>query len=374
MRFPRLLVPCFALGLAFAPGARAATTVSVKKCMPIVKPGTYLLTANLTTLGGCFLVQSDNVLINLMGYTITGPGSGAAVADGGIAHNNVSVIDGFITGFAVGVELAHSNGRLDRLAVFQNSGDGVHLGGGVIIGVESAHNGGHGIVAGDFMQVLNSDAHNNTGNGIIAGDSTQVSGNSVANNGGAGINAGSFAQVANNNVRNNGDNGIHVINQAAVTGNFVGGNAGHGVSAGDGCDIHANSVRDSGGDGIHSGNRVNGVALVSILGNKVEGAVNGIVAGFGVGIQGNDVCVVSGNGITVGTDSSTIGNVVCNTGGAGIVANQSVVGSNTIRFTTGNGISITCPGGVFLNVLGDIGGTGIAKSGGVCNDSGNIGP
>ena len=329
MRFSRSILAFCLFGLTVAPHAGAAI-VSVKKCIVITKPGTYVLTADLTAVGPCFLVQSDNVLINLQGFKLTGSGIGAAVSDGGVARANVSVIDGFITNFVNGIELFQSSGRLDRLGVSGNSGVGARLGAGTISGIQSFNNGGDGIGVGDFVQVLNNSVHDNGVNGISAG------------------------------------------NRATITANRVNANGNNGIVCGNGCIINANNVEGNSGDGIHVGNAVSSTALTSILGNKVEdNAGDGIVAGSGAGIQGNDVCVMGGNGIVVGTNASTIGNVECDTGGDGIVANQSFVGSNTVRNTAGAGISVTCPAKVFLNSTEATSGGAIVTSGVGCSTPGN---
>jgi hypothetical protein len=328
MPFARALLAVCALTLVFPPRAGAAV-VSVKKCMTILKPGTYVLTADLITLGTCFLVQSDNVLITLQGFKITGSAAGAAVSDGGVAHANVSVVDGFITGFTNGIELFHSSGRIDRVGVSNNTGVGARLGAGTVSGIQSFNNGGDGIGVGDFVQVINNTVHDNDNNGITG------------------------------------------ANQATITANRVNANGNHGIVCGNGCLVNANNVEGNDGDGIHVGNEVSSTALTSILSNKVQGnGGNGIVAGSGAGIQGNDVCVGGGNGIVVGSSASTIGNVVCDVGGIGIIANQSFVGSNTVRNTAGAGISLTCPAKAYLNVLEGTG--GFSSSGLSCEGSGNV--
>ena len=86
----------------------------ITDCTILVEPGIYSVTQDLPASGGllsggdCILVEAANVTINLNNHTITGGGSGAAVTDGGVALENITIRSGTVTGFENGVALSAS--------------------------------------------------------------------------------------------------------------------------------------------------------------------------------------------------------------------------------------------------------------------------
>jgi hypothetical protein len=100
--------------------AAEAAPREITKCTTIDKPGSYVLTRNLTTAAGdCVLVAASFVSLDLDGFVITGPGGelpdGAGVISGG-TQNFITVRNGAIHNFGVGVGLG-SQAVVEKLRV-----------------------------------------------------------------------------------------------------------------------------------------------------------------------------------------------------------------------------------------------------------------
>ncbi|MEO0620456.1 MAG: hypothetical protein AAFZ01_14400, partial [Pseudomonadota bacterium] len=76
--------------------------------LTITQPGTYVLSGDLTTDGHGISVQADNVVIDLNGYTISGPTDSNTETFGVSAFDqtNVTVKNGSIDGFMYGIYLS----------------------------------------------------------------------------------------------------------------------------------------------------------------------------------------------------------------------------------------------------------------------------
>ena len=55
----------------------------ISKCTTISKPGSYVLTRNLTASGDCLMVAANFVTLDLGGWVITGNGTGTGSQTGG---------------------------------------------------------------------------------------------------------------------------------------------------------------------------------------------------------------------------------------------------------------------------------------------------
>jgi hypothetical protein len=145
-----------------------ATGAAAAKAMTVIsKPGSYLLSRNLTvTRAGIdgVLITSPNVTLNLQGFTVSGNSS----ANNGInatGQNNVVIVDGIVTGFGGTAVIAGDAANISALTVTAN-------GSGINCSIGS-------LVQGNII-------HANTGEGLTFSDTTGgYLGNVLQGNGGS---------------------------------------------------------------------------------------------------------------------------------------------------------------------------------------------
>jgi hypothetical protein len=125
----------------------------------ITQPGSYILKGNIVVpLGGGIEIASDNVTIDLNGFTISGPvrctGKGATLSCTGEpplgvlcrANSNITVRNGSVVGFAVGVALLGTGNLVEGIHASGNSDVGISIEDGVVRR-NTANLNGIGIVA-----------------------------------------------------------------------------------------------------------------------------------------------------------------------------------------------------------------------------------
>lgn len=176
--------------LAFQGSAFAADT---DKCTPISAvpftisaPGSYCLTKNISapstfTSGNAITVSSDDVTIDLAGYTLGNllAGTGTqAIGIQGIGLNNVTIQNGTVRGFFIGIQLSGaagcstgSSGHLvTNIRADSNRYIGIQvLGSGIVVGQNQVlHTGGSTSATVSFTVGIH-----------IGGDGAQVVNNSV---------------------------------------------------------------------------------------------------------------------------------------------------------------------------------------------------
>jgi len=116
--FARLL--CAATLLAvFSPDAKA---INITSCADITLPGSYVFTSNIMCAAGSLnpipslpsalvgiLISTSDVTLDLSGWDLIGPGSVAGVSTYGIyaegTFSNITIENGTVSGFLVGIEL-----------------------------------------------------------------------------------------------------------------------------------------------------------------------------------------------------------------------------------------------------------------------------
>lgn len=199
------LPSAFGQGALTPPGAPAPTMKSLSQVEPrtpisyeeyyIGNPGSYYLTTNLTGASAAnpygIWIASDNVTIDLSGFTI----QGAAGSNHGIyiygSHTNITIQNGIITGWGHdGISLNPS--MLPQTVVLAN--------------LTITGNTGNGIVVGNGYLISNCSIQNNGSVGILVdGSGSQISGNTLFGNNAAytSTSCGILLQGPNNRVEGN---------------------------------------------------------------------------------------------------------------------------------------------------------------------------
>jgi hypothetical protein len=195
--------------------------------------GAYYLGGNLSYSGGNGItIAADHVTLDLMGFTLAGPGSAnSAIYMNG--RTNVEIRNGTLTGWQFGIYEAGS-GQLHRLINVRASGsqDGIHInsssatsGGHLIKGCEATSTGsGSAIFVSGRVMVTGCTVNcTNNGIGIYFWDSGMASGNVVSGNSSSNgilINNNGEALLINNQVTGC-TTGINCTGPVSAIGNAV---------------------------------------------------------------------------------------------------------------------------------------------------------
>lgn len=286
-------MPTIALTLALILALASSSTASadegripIYQQTTILQPGHYVLTRDITGVGGnVIVIDSDNVSLDLGGRTVTSSGTPGFLVHIPNGRSDIVVRNGRLVGGNSGVRAAPAPSRsrilLEDLEIvnatlsgisIENAGHvevlscRVFLSAASSVGIMAGSTGGTGY-AGRFIgnTVDGAGQHGMLLNNLTGGE---VRGNLVANFGSAlpnqaGIWIGSSPVdggnlVQGNIVRNGGsdDDGIVVSNGFSspnrLVANVVTGNGGHGIrSLSSGNVISDNTVAANGGDAIH---------------------------------------------------------------------------------------------------------------------------
>jgi len=184
----------------------AAAPRAINSCQTISEPGSYLLSRNIRAVGDCLIVAVDNVTIDLDGFTIEGDGTGQGIGDGDVARQNISVRNGTVRNFRIGVSLAKPGGEhsvrsvIERIRAVQNTFFGIRSGmHSVVRDCVASDNGTSGIFVSGGLIVGNI-AIGNSSTGILALCPSNLVGNIAAENGAFNIfTSGEGCTTSNNN-------------------------------------------------------------------------------------------------------------------------------------------------------------------------------
>ena len=231
----------------------------VSDCQDITEPGSYLVVTNLPgpaglqAGGSCLELHSDNITLDLGGFQLLGDGNGPGVTDNGAARQGLSVTNGTIDGFSVGVALtASTDCVVADLRVLDNAGVGVDSGTGCRVSDNVvAGNGGRNIQTGEGNLVARNVVTDGTGDGILAGRGSIVVENIVSDNGGDGVVLRQGTLLTSNAITQNTLRGVD-SNEAAEANKIDSG-------------VTNNVVVDNGGSGIHYATADDGL----LVGNNV---------------------------------------------------------------------------------------------------------
>jgi parallel beta-helix repeat protein len=211
------------------PVGRGAGTEIKSLPYTISSPGFYYITSNLTATGTGIGVEANNVMIDLMGFTISGSGSEHGIA----IHNwNIEIRNGTVENFYIGISaLGKAKGtRIINMRVVSNN-DGIHL-----------SNFGHLVKDCTIM--------GNAHDGIYIGGSSTIIGNVVFENDRYGIYTGTGSMVAYNTAYKNsagptGGSAIAALGHSTVSFNTAYDNSATGISCGTGSMVSFNTANDN---------------------------------------------------------------------------------------------------------------------------------
>jgi hypothetical protein len=226
------------------------------------------LTANLTSCpGDGLIVAADGVTVDLNGHSVRGSGAGTGIT---VSGADVSVVNGLVGGFDVGVRSSFGSGDRTRLSRLTVTGNGT------------------GVVANSQSGVLDqSTIALNAGAGLtVAGaNSWTIEHSQVTDNGGAGmvLFQALFTTIAGNTVSHNAGNGIEFrfhVDVATVSDNLVARNGGFGIRITDSTSkVLRNVARRNGNTGILLSESENPEAVVFY---EISGNVSNDNAGAGI--------------------------------------------------------------------------------------------
>lgn len=155
----------------------------------ITQPGFYYLGGNLTTAEQGITISADGVTVDLMGYSITGPGTSSNQGVLVNPHTDVVIRNGTVRGFYTAVlsDPGTINCRILNITARGNT-RGIEASG--LVSLVSNCNATDNLNAGILVQngqVKNCRAHNNQADGINASGDATVMDSHATSNGGAGI-------------------------------------------------------------------------------------------------------------------------------------------------------------------------------------------
>lgn len=273
------------------PGPTMKTLQEVEPRTPIsslpfaaTEPGSYYLTRNLAGSGfnSGITVSSDDVVIDLNGFTLTGGSTAGGVGILTLTPlKNITVRNGTLRAWNAGISLPGVTGAVvEDITVAGMGGFGISLGtNGTVRNCTGRDNATETVKTGTYGNVSGCNVGDSTGaqTGIAVGASSIVS-NSVVENNGAGISAGSGSIVRDNVVKGSGFSGITVGGESLVTGNVSTGNGTAGEGSGIAATGVANTIRDNivtlNDNGIFTGTGSNVVIGNTAFLNGAEGIAN----------------------------------------------------------------------------------------------------
>ncbi len=230
-----VILAALAVALLTSSGALAQGYIEINQAIvdagggfpyQITTPGSYRLTGNLTKTGGdgsvsAIEIASSDVVLDLGGFTIAGPGicarnasTGAITCTGHVpgsgiqesgGQTNVEIRNGAVRGFFNGISTTAVSTTVELVTVYDNAFVGVSAIGDAsrIENVTAVRNGTNGIVIQNNSAVQSCDASQNDDYGILANLASSVTFNNVMGNRLGGMSLNSQAVFTGNNVLDN---------------------------------------------------------------------------------------------------------------------------------------------------------------------------
>ena len=195
-------------------GTEGQIEIGQTSSFPIIinQSGNYVLTDDLIVSvpnTHCLQIDADDVILDLDGHILTGPGQGSSMSGSGIyasGKSNIAVMNGTIQGFSCGINLYGTNHELKNITVCNNSSNGVKIESSTLTDCTAANNGSHGFDA-EACTITNCTANNNGSHGLDTDSST----------------------ITNCTSYNNTIHGIHAAGKCRLEGCILRENSGYGL-------------------------------------------------------------------------------------------------------------------------------------------------
>jgi len=194
--------------------------VKPPKAFPLIitQPGSYQLIGNMTVAAAtnAIIIQADNVVLDLNGFTVRGNGAVAAGIAGIVATpasaRSITVKNGSVYAFAGhGISLAGRGHLVADVKAEGNASDGIFVSqASSVEHCTATGNGGNGIETSKACTIKDNVCSTNTVSGIRAGESCTVLQNTSASNGAHGINADQGSTMVQNTCSENAISGIEM--------------------------------------------------------------------------------------------------------------------------------------------------------------------
>lgn len=324
----------------------------------ITAPGSYYLTADLVAPAGRIGIEitatTGSVTIDLNGFRIQGPGSGAPAAGIDLGRaNNVTILNGSIIAFmGSGINGPNSaDVRVDGVRISQSRECGLRLDEGAIVhDCELVSNGlanganRHGCEVGDSAIISACTFRSNLGDGLNTGQGASVNDCTARSNSRAGLQVGPSSAVRACTALSNLVNGLVVGPFSTVRDCTSYLNTGYGFGGGAYVTFAGCTARDNTGDGIAAGGGCN-ISTCIVTSNNADGiSINGRSTVIGCTVSSNADTGIRGGGTF--TDNLVEFNDI-----DGINAVSTALITNNSCNNNGVGAGVTTGGNIRLTAL-----------------------
>lgn len=193
----------------------------------ITTPGSYRLAGDLVVPAGAhgIVILTDDVTIDLNGFTISGPGAPLASTRGiyaATAQRRITVLNGQVSNFGYGILLTGPHSHIQRVVATGNLQEGIYAGyQGVVAECTSTENG-RGITMVQGGVVRSNTVMSNRETGVLVVQSSLVVGNTISYNGGAGLQLDALTGYADNALTGNNGGGAQVVGGKQLGANMCG--------------------------------------------------------------------------------------------------------------------------------------------------------
>jgi len=208
------------------PGDAPGLPITISTGVSGTDPMSFRLTGPLATGSGdnVIEIQSPHVTVDLNGFAITcgTPPCGGNAIDS--SSNNITVRNGTVRGFAIGVNLTGSGALVEDVRAIGNT-TGLSVGDNCLVrnNVATA-NGSQGIVVQNGCTVSGNTSNDNGSDGICTHVGCNVIGNTVRGNTGAGLNLSGNTGYSQNVISTINQIGSTVLNGVPTGSNLCNGN------------------------------------------------------------------------------------------------------------------------------------------------------